>query len=212
MAPGGVLDVEDADQRLLRLQSALEKLNNSSDATSKTAAVSTFNFLGQDELMKPCHVDPPTEPYLSATLVLSRVQAFLPKLEASNALLASQDFSAINIENVGTFEGSYIEMNLGLGLFDVRGSTASNSSVFNENPVIPLPASPSTSTPTSSDEDYDYDSDSSEDAEIITSFEPVRPVRPLPRRALAPSTQSAKPSVLPEPEAMDVASVVTTDT
>jgi hypothetical protein len=51
--------------------------------------------------------------YIPAT-VLSRVQAFLPQLKASNALLARRDPKSIDIENVGDEEGQYIQMDLGL--------------------------------------------------------------------------------------------------
>lgn len=46
-------------------------------------------------------------------LVLSRIQAFLPELAASNADLlrrAREDPSSVDIENVGAEEGRYIEM------------------------------------------------------------------------------------------------------
>lgn len=39
-----------------------------------------------------------------SSIVLSRVQAFLPQLEASNALLASKDPSELDIENVDMVE------------------------------------------------------------------------------------------------------------
>ncbi|KAJ2914921.1 hypothetical protein MD484_g5479, partial [Candolleomyces efflorescens] len=55
--------------------------------------------------------------------VLGRIQAFLPELEASNRALlerAQADPSSVDIENVKEGEARYIEMNLGLGVYEER--------------------------------------------------------------------------------------------
>ncbi|KAH0589961.1 hypothetical protein J132_06373 [Termitomyces sp. J132] len=188
----GVLDVEDPCQRFDRLQNTLERLND-----TKSAPNHTFSFLSADST-KPHFIPPPND-------LLSRVQAFLPALEASNALLSSQDPTRIDIEHIDA-AGPYIEMNLGLGLFDVRGTTPSNASLPTA-PVFPLSKSPSASSESStatattsyssSSDDY-WDSDEDSDAEIIiTSFKPVRPVRPLPRRAMRQvQAMQGRPSIV----------------
>ncbi|KAG5642179.1 hypothetical protein DXG03_003442 [Asterophora parasitica] len=115
------LEVEDDEARLQRLQSTLEKLNTSSGTTAPAAPPS---FGLHSEGTKP-HFIPPSD-------LLSRVQAFLPQIEASNAALQQRldnDPSSIDIENVEDGAEQYIEMNLGLGLFEQRraGATSDES-------------------------------------------------------------------------------------
>lgn len=140
-------------------------------------------------------------------LVLSRVQAFLPQLEASNKALlrqAQEDPSSVDIENVEG-EENYIEMvllnfslwiqplifsvqNLGLGVFEDR-SKASNtrSDEFDSSSES---GDTSSSSSSGSDSDSDSDSGSSEgspdiDSGVPTSAPESRPMKPLPRRAAA---------------------------
>lgn len=44
------------------------------------------------------------------SIVLSRVQAFLPQIQQANQQLLTKDTSDLNIENVNEDEGQYIEM------------------------------------------------------------------------------------------------------
>jgi len=98
-------------------------------------------------------LDPP-----NSTKLLSRVQAFLPQLEASNAILAQADPKSVDIENVP--EGAqYIEMNLGLGVFKDAGSDDES-------------------------DDESSDDDSSDSTDIVTTtFKMLRPTKPLPKRS-----------------------------
>ncbi|KAJ8516148.1 hypothetical protein ONZ45_g6496 [Pleurotus djamor] len=200
-----MLDVEDDDARQRRIQIALEKLNKSS--STSVSPMPSFSF-GFGSNPNPGQLPLPTPP----TELLSRVQAFLPQLEASNALLAQkmQDSPAsVDIENITEGTTEYIEMNLGLGVFEQRlggmqgdmdvdaeeaefsSSSSSSSSTPTSGPTTlrpPFASSTSsfTSSSSSSDDDNgdydDYDSDAS--SEIITCFVPSRPIRPLPRRSL----------------------------
>ncbi|KAG8831676.1 hypothetical protein FRC17_002766 [Serendipita sp. 399] len=57
------------------------------------------------------------------TTVLARVQAFLPQLAAANQTLelrTRENLSSVDIECFEGNESSYIEMNLGLGVFEQR--------------------------------------------------------------------------------------------
>ncbi|KAG6855739.1 hypothetical protein H0H87_011379 [Tephrocybe sp. NHM501043] len=174
------LDVEDAEQRLSRLQNTLQNLNTpSTSKSSKLPSAPNFSFLNRDAAQsRPQHVEPPKE-------LLSRVHAFLPAIQASNALLSSQDLEKIDIEHVDDSTDHYIEMNLGLGIFDVRGSTEPISMPISAHSSVSSSTSSSSSySSTSSASSYDNDSDSESDAEIITSFVPIRPTKPLPRRAM----------------------------
>ncbi|KAI9244799.1 hypothetical protein BY458DRAFT_591334 [Sporodiniella umbellata] len=56
----------------------------------------------------------------SSSDVLSRVQAFLPKIQQANEILKHEDASKLDIENVDKDAEQYIEMNLGLGVYDTK--------------------------------------------------------------------------------------------
>ncbi|KAL9555641.1 hypothetical protein MBANPS3_002263 [Mucor bainieri] len=59
--------------------------------------------------------------------ILSRVQAFLPQLKNANEQLEKADPSKLDIENVDEEEGQYIEMNLGLGVYEEKKPGQSDS-------------------------------------------------------------------------------------
>ncbi|EJD03760.1 uncharacterized protein FOMMEDRAFT_167086, partial [Fomitiporia mediterranea MF3/22] len=118
------LDVEDDAQREARLRQLLQRTNNSTASASNNnndssplAALpgpSSFDF----GVCETHPVQPPTH-------LLSRLEEFLPQMEAANADLAHRIEAhpeSVDIEHLGdTGLGQYIEMNLGLGVFDVRG-------------------------------------------------------------------------------------------
>ncbi|KAF8838641.1 hypothetical protein BDN67DRAFT_971286 [Paxillus ammoniavirescens] len=111
------LDVEDDDQRQKRIGSLLEKLNVTQAASTSAATNPLLNITDD----KPGPIPPPSE-------LLARVQAFLPTIEASNEALAQKNPEDIDIENVAEHEERYIEMNLGLGVFESkRPKTGSGS-------------------------------------------------------------------------------------
>ncbi|KAG1492430.1 hypothetical protein G6F47_008215 [Rhizopus delemar] len=66
------------------------------------------------------NTDHKTFNFASSSDILSRVQAFLPQIQQANEQLQSEDVSKLNIENVNENEEQYIEMNLGLGVYDVK--------------------------------------------------------------------------------------------
>ncbi|KAF9473807.1 hypothetical protein BDN70DRAFT_816710 [Pholiota conissans] len=173
------LDVEDEDDRQARIQAYLEKLNASSRSRefSEPAGLPKFDF--GDRRTFP--IEPPTE-------LLSRVQAFLPQLEASNALLsqrAHENPDSINIEHITEDMEQYIEMNLGLGVFEDRSKLqhASGNDDDDSEMSTSSDSSDSDTNGRAQDEDEDSDADSDESSEIITSFVPSRPIKPLPRRS-----------------------------
>ncbi|KAF1803444.1 hypothetical protein V8B55DRAFT_1447522 [Mucor lusitanicus] len=59
--------------------------------------------------------------------ILSRVQAFLPQLKNANEQLEKADPSKLDIENVDEEDGQYIEMNLGLGVYEEKKPGQSDS-------------------------------------------------------------------------------------
>jgi len=179
MKTGISLDVEDDDARLQRLQILLERANNRSASQPPRTVPpcpASFDF-GKRETHA---VAPPT-------ILLNRLQTFLPQLEASNAELARRaeaDPASVDIENVDDSGSSqYIEMNLGLGVFDVRQSNAAHSR--SESISGSEASDADTSTGSSSDpEGTSVDSDSVSDVNVqpfISSSLP-RPTKPLPRR------------------------------
>lgn len=159
-----LLDIEDEDQRQNRLRSLLERLNDTSSGTNP------HGILNNSE--RNTHPVAPTE-------LLARVQAFLPAIHASNEALAQKSRDEVNVENVEDDEELYIEMNLGLGVFETKrrrsttseGSIESNTSSSGpDSPDVSLTSSQSDS---SSSED---DSGSSVDMKPVAS----RPIKPLP--------------------------------
>ncbi|KAG2204567.1 uncharacterized protein EV154DRAFT_313463 [Mucor mucedo] len=59
--------------------------------------------------------------------ILSRVQAFLPQLKSANEQLKAADPKSLDIENVEEDDGQYIEMNLGLGVYEEKRPGQSDS-------------------------------------------------------------------------------------
>ncbi|KAF7793571.1 hypothetical protein EIP86_004685 [Pleurotus ostreatoroseus] len=126
-------------------------------------------------------------------LVLSRVQAFLPQIAASNADIARramEDPDSVDIEKVGA-DSRYIQMNLGLGVFEQRKGasrsfpTDSDAEMHDgEKSAASSYSGSSSSTRSGSEETDDSDSDSDESVDIISSFTEIssRPIKPLPRR------------------------------
>ncbi|KAH9481182.1 hypothetical protein JR316_0005702 [Psilocybe cubensis] len=173
------LDVEDEEDRQARIQSYLEKLNASSQTRNFTrpSGIPEFKFDFGDRT---------TFPVVPNTELLSRVQAFLPQLEASNAILtqrAQEDPSSVDIEHIPEGMDQYIEMNLGLGVFEDRSHIANQGDEDSEMSTSSSSSSESSDKARDNDDDDDSDADSDESSEIITSFVPSRPIKPLPRRA-----------------------------
>ncbi|KAJ3983152.1 hypothetical protein F5890DRAFT_1475593 [Lentinula detonsa] len=161
-----VLEVEDEDARAIRLQSIFEKLNSGSSSSSETTGSGmpypSFNF----EERKTWAVDPPSE-------LLSRVQAFLPQIEASNTILtqrAETDPQSVDMEQLEDDSERYIEMNLGLGVFDMEPQEQDTE--MTDSSMSSSSSSSSSTSPSSSDSDSDSDSSDSEselDSEEILS-------------------------------------------
>ncbi|KAI8388657.1 uncharacterized protein BYT42DRAFT_611675 [Radiomyces spectabilis] len=70
--------------------------------------------------------------------LLSRIQAFLPQLESANKELENTDPSNLDIENVNE-EDQYIEMNLGLGVYEEKRDDNDSDSDDDEEPEIVIP-------------------------------------------------------------------------
>ncbi|KIP04324.1 hypothetical protein PHLGIDRAFT_31403 [Phlebiopsis gigantea 11061_1 CR5-6] len=175
------LDVEDDEHRHERMHDLLMQLD------SKTAAAPqhgprTFDFGERKTFM----AEPPSA-------LLSRVEAFLPQFAASTADItrrAQEDPDSVDIEKLGD-EGRYIQMNLGLGVFEERKRGASSSPAGDSDTEMHGSESSATSSDSSSHSQNDesdsssdgYDSDSSVDIiSSAVSMASYRPIRPLPRR------------------------------
>jgi len=133
--------------------------------------------------------------------VLQRIQAFLPQMEAANADLlqrAQNRPESVNIEQhdeEDAGDGQYIEMNLGLGVFDIRAPSSERSS-SDKDCDSDVPSDISGDSSDSSDEDTGESSESDSvvggrpaaaDGRLIrairTQLPSQRPMRPLPKRA-----------------------------
>ncbi|KAH9936822.1 uncharacterized protein BXZ73DRAFT_14376, partial [Epithele typhae] len=97
------------------LEELFSRLNSAPVLTSPSAAPASrtpFDF-GDRTTFVPA---PPSE-------LLARVQAFLPELAAANVDLlrrAREDPGSVDIESLEPSQHGYIEMNLGLGVFEQR--------------------------------------------------------------------------------------------
>ncbi|OBZ77510.1 hypothetical protein A0H81_01701 [Grifola frondosa] len=163
-----------------------KNLDASSSKSGSKCTPKSFDFGDRSTFV----VEPPLE-------LLSRVQAFLPELAASNADLARrarEDPDSIDIENLTDEEKQYIEMDLGLGVFDCQGDPGTSIPSVEADLAA---GSSETSSSDTSDSDSDSDSDSTSDSEsdsedlersdadIIMSSSDTpssRPVKPLPKR------------------------------
>ncbi|KAI0066735.1 hypothetical protein BV25DRAFT_1912773 [Artomyces pyxidatus] len=154
------LEVETDEARERRLQQILESLNAPGDAPPQPPSLK-FDFGNRETFVVP----PPTEP---------RLQAFLPELEASNAQLLQRDPSSIDIEHIEDDDEQYIQMDLGLGVFEERRSAESGSD--GDSDSSSSESDGETSTSSSSDSDSEADSST-------TSPAALRPVKGLPKRA-----------------------------
>ncbi|ORZ19504.1 hypothetical protein BCR42DRAFT_409901 [Absidia repens] len=65
--------------------------------------------------------------------ILSRVQSFLPQLQAANQQLDAVDPAKLDIENVDEDSEQYIEMNLGLGVYDTKPTTTTSDDGDDDN-------------------------------------------------------------------------------
>ncbi|KAI0635391.1 hypothetical protein C8Q77DRAFT_1072599 [Trametes polyzona] len=212
-----VLEVEDEEQHEERIQSLLSRLNATTNGGAAGVPPPPRPFgLGDGSALPPA---PPLE-------LLSRVQAFLPELAASNAELvrrARENPESVDIEHIGDDQEQYIEMNLGLGVFDHRGelppgipvadvdfdaqmedsdsdSDSSSSSSSDDSRISSSDFSDSSSS-SSDEENSDADMDT---ATSSTQEKTKRPTKPLPKRGA--SSGSKKPEIVVLSETVDDAS------
>lgn len=199
------LELEDNDQRLERLSGLLTRINEDGHSLPHQ---NTETLLSGHATAPSTLPDP-----LVTSQLLARVQAFLPELMAANHALdqriARENPSSVDIESFDGTETSYIEMNLGLGLFEQRqrqgtgnggaveegkgssddsqttsddssdDSSSTNSSSENENDDAS--SMEDDESDTRSDQN-DSEEDSREDVDLIALVTGTRPMRPLPRR------------------------------
>ncbi|KAI0683509.1 hypothetical protein C8Q76DRAFT_317690 [Earliella scabrosa] len=196
-----VLEVEDEEERHTRMHDLLTRLNTSSQPAS-SSGTRPFDFGDRSTFA----VQPPLE-------LLSRIQAFLPELAASNAELlrrAKEDPSSIDIENIDADEQQYIEMNLGVGVFDHRGevpagipvadvdidldqedtamdsSSSSSTSASSSDSDSSSDTSSSDSSDSDSDSDPSHDMDADESEDVNIDFTPSAQAPPAAVRPIKP--------------------------
>ncbi|GJE89552.1 hypothetical protein PsYK624_056550 [Phanerochaete sordida] len=178
------LDVEGEAEREQRMRDIFQQLDSKAGAKSQPGPRSLqLDFGDRSTFM----VEPPSE-------LLSRVQAFLPQFAASTdeiARRAQEDPDSVDIEKLMGEEDKYIQMNLGLGVFEEQGGAQSSSSTGDSDTEMHASEtsatssdSDSTSHSDSSDSSDGYDSDSSVDiiSSTMASLAQYRPIKPLPRR------------------------------
>ncbi|KAJ4473283.1 hypothetical protein C8J55DRAFT_135770 [Lentinula edodes] len=169
-----VLEIEDEDARANRLGSIFKRLNSGSPSSLGPIDSRLPNLQFDFGERKTWAVEPPSE-------LLSRVQAFLPQMEASNTILSQRvetDPQSVDMEQLEDNSERYIELNLGLGVFDMKPNGQSADCEDTEMADSSSSASSSSSSSlsslsssSSSDSDSDdTDSESELDSEEILSF------------------------------------------
>ncbi|CAK5274628.1 unnamed protein product [Mycena citricolor] len=207
------LDVEDEEERLARLQNTLEKLNTNALPTVEPGSSQRPNLeaIWNHSASATAEVDES-----SLQQLLQRVQAFLPRMEASNTELAQMvaaDPRSVDIENVdGDREViqmvrlvcsshpldhcAYFSQKLGLGLFEERNGTETSSEDSSSDPDSDSDTDTMSSVSESSDNSTSSSSDDSDESESEASHH-SRPIRPLPRRA-RPEIEVISETTFPE--------------
>ena len=121
--------------------------------------------------------------------MLSRLKDFLPKLKEANAQLDQQlkaDPKAVDIENVDEESGEqYIEMDLGLGVFDLKKDVTEDDIVINPSELkktVETPVAKPSIVMMDTDKDHmDEDSsDSDNESEEESQKENTIPARSTP--------------------------------
>ncbi|KAI6003594.1 hypothetical protein EDD15DRAFT_2359900 [Pisolithus albus] len=166
--PDGMLEVEDEEQRERRIRTLLERLNETSRVNASTG-ISPDPIMPRISDRKAYPIEPPTE-------LLSRVQAFLPAIHASNEALAQQNPENLDIENIGEDEEHYIEM--GSSKRNSRNNNASSND-SDESDSNSESSSQSSSGPheiSSESSNRSCSPDASTNAEHVTSGS----IKPLP--------------------------------
>lgn len=171
-----LLDVEDEDGRQKRLGQLLMKVDQAGGTPSDSAELpATLQPNRIAWASTPPLVEPPTE-------LLNRVRDFLPQLAESNTSLSSRDQSELDIENITNDGSYYIEMNLGLGVFERRRREARS-----DNRSSTSVSSSSSSTSECDSEESSEESGSSSSSSSSCSEDDdqpaARPKKPLPKRA-----------------------------
>ncbi|KAF9922766.1 hypothetical protein FBU30_007115 [Linnemannia zychae] len=109
--------------------------------------------------------------------LLARLEDFLPKIKEANAQLEKQlktDPKAVDIENVDEESGEqYIEMDLGLGVFDLKKDVKEEDIIINPSELkadaVPATKPSIVMMDTDNDKEYmDEDSSSSDDSDQET--------------------------------------------
>ncbi|CCM01244.1 uncharacterized protein FIBRA_03293 [Fibroporia radiculosa] len=174
------LEVEDEDQRRTRMGSLLRRL----DASSSAAGEAVNDTPRMDD--RTAATVPPLE-------LLSRVQAFLPQLAASNAELSRRirdDPRSVDIENTAEAE-QYIEMASIFSQLAHHGpappDTPYDADLREEDTFSESASSDSSGIDSGSESDSDVsESDVSDEGDTSSeeSEKILRPIKPLPKRAL----------------------------
>ncbi|KAG0170687.1 hypothetical protein DFQ28_008813 [Apophysomyces sp. BC1034] len=126
-----LLNIPGRERTIAKLLS--EKKDNKNDNT----LVQQIPFIPPPEERKTFKLPP------MKSDILSRVQAFLPQLQAANEQLEQQDPSELDIEHIDEENGQYIEMNLGLGVYEEKTDKALSSEEDDSDDEIVIPTTSS---------------------------------------------------------------------
>ncbi|KAJ1729357.1 hypothetical protein LPJ61_003564 [Coemansia biformis] len=182
-----LLDIPDAQEGLPALPSFLLDRACQPDAGAGASTASDSS-----SSRKTFRVEPPSE-------LLAQLRAFLPQIAEANKKLEAEvakDPALVDIENIGSDETQYIEMDLGLGVFDVKQKASGKG----PDDII-ISASGKTGSCSASDAE-------SSDAESSDSSAPRRSSR---RVVIDPSSIAGQQKARPQIEVLETGSPMRTN-
>ncbi|KAG8739777.1 hypothetical protein FRC10_005160 [Ceratobasidium sp. 414] len=130
---------------------------------------------------------------LISDTVMQRLQSFLPAMEQSTHDLqqrAQADPASLDIEQLNPSAEEYIEMNLGLGVYESRANRRSQSPHADSTDSDTDSSTSSSSSSSGSDSDSDSDSDTSSRPDVLSIL--MSAVPPVPRMPVP----SARPNIV----------------
>ncbi|KAG9104245.1 hypothetical protein FRC06_004229 [Ceratobasidium sp. 370] len=136
---------------------------------------------------------PPEPATRTSRVLMQRLQSFLPAMEQSTHELqqrAQADPASLDIEQLNPSADEYIEMNLGLGVYESRISRRSQSPDPDSTDSDTDSLTSSSSSSSDSDSDSDSGSDTSNRPDVLSIL--MSAVPPVPRVPVPP----ARPSIV----------------
>ncbi|KAL0078205.1 hypothetical protein F4703DRAFT_1879197 [Phycomyces blakesleeanus] len=121
-----LLNIPGREKTLAKLLADTNLLGNTKEELKKNGP--QIPFIPPPEERKTFKIAPPTD-------IMSRLQAFLPQIQAANASLQNMKPEDLDIEQVEEDE-QYIEMNLGLGVYEHKREVSDSEDDEDDDDIV----------------------------------------------------------------------------